>query len=35
MRERGRQQLLARRIRDQHIVLRRRPIDAGVTSIHL
>ena len=37
MRERrGRmKQLLARRIRDQHVVLLRRPVNAGVTSIHL
>jgi hypothetical protein len=34
MRERRRQQLLARRVGDQHIVLLRRPIDAGVT-LHL
>jgi hypothetical protein len=32
VRERRRQQLLARRIRDEHIVLLRRPIDAGVSS---
>jgi hypothetical protein len=35
MRERRREQLLARRIRDEHIVLLRRPINAGVTSTHL
>ena len=35
MRERSREQLLARRIRDEHIMLLRRPIDASVTSIHL
>ena len=35
MRERRGQQLLARRIRDQHVVLLRRPVNAGVTSIHL
>ncbi len=35
MLERGGQQPLARRIGDEHVVLVRRPIDAGVTSFHL
>ena len=35
VRERRRQQPLARRVRDEHIVLLRRPVNAGVTSIHL
>jgi hypothetical protein len=32
MRERRGQQLLARRIRDQHVVLLRRPVNTGITS---
>src|SRR5204863_316046 len=32
VRERRRQQPLARRVRDEHIVLLRRPVNAGVTS---
>jgi hypothetical protein len=35
MRERGGQQLLARLVGDQHIVLLRRPVDARVVTSHL